>query len=129
MISWEIYLRFLFFSESSNLNLGTQIREHEETIQISPSTVHKTTVYESHRTLGVGQPVLGVTSTGFRTLSPVSSSSQTQQESTNEQEPQPVIEEKYEVTVSKYDESGLRPISSEITTTTAADETFTTSEG
>lgn len=80
-------------------------------------------MYESHRTLGVGQPVLGVTSTGFRTLSPVIGSTQTKQELTDEQQ----VEEKYEVTISTYDESGLKILSSEPMTTqttmmTATDE-------
>ena len=58
------------------------------------------TTYE----VGSGQPVLGVTSTGFRTYSPSIS-----REMTNEQD----IEEKYEVTVSStYDESGLKILAS-----------------
>jgi hypothetical protein len=81
---------------------------------LSPSTVRKTTIYESHRTLGVEQPVLGVTSTGFLTLSPISSSSQTKQETADDQH----IEEKYEVTISSYDESGLKILSSEPMTAT-----------
>ncbi len=99
----------IFRSESSNINVGTQIREHEETTKLSPSLVRKTTIYESRRTLDTEQPVLGVTSTGFRTHSPVSSSSHIQQETTDEQQ----IEEKYEVTLSSYDESGLKILSSE----------------
>jgi len=78
---------------------------------LSPSTVRKTAIYESHRTLGAGQPVLGVTSTGFRTYPTVSSSSPAKAEPTDEQQ----IEEKYEVTVSKYDESGVKILSSEPT--------------
>ncbi|CAF2854707.1 unnamed protein product [Rotaria sp. Silwood2] len=106
--------------ESSNVNLGTQIREHEELTQLSPSTVRKTTIYEAHRTLGTGQPVLSATSTGFRTF-PSVSSTHTKQARTDEQE----IEEKYEVTLSSYDESGLRILSSEpMTTTSIMDEEF-----
>jgi hypothetical protein len=103
----------ILFSESSSVNIGTQIREHEETTQLSPSTVCKTTIYESQRTLGAEQPVLGVTSTGFRTFPSVSSISQTKQETIDE----PQIEEKYEVTISSYDESGLKILSSESMTT------------
>ncbi|CAF1279168.1 unnamed protein product [Rotaria sp. Silwood1] len=97
-----------YSDETSNVNLGTQIREHEEVTQLSPSTVRKTTMYEAHRTLGSGQPALGVTSTGFR-IFPTVSSTHTKQEATNEQN----VEEKYEVTLSSYDESGLRMLSSE----------------
>jgi hypothetical protein len=106
----------ILLSELSNINSGTQIREYEETTQLSPSTTSKTTIYESHRTLGAGQPVLGVTSTGFRTFSPVSSS-RSQHDTSDEQQ----IEEKYEVTLSSYDESGLKILSSEpMTTATSA---------
>ncbi|CAF1281668.1 unnamed protein product [Rotaria sordida] len=109
-----------YSSESSNVNLGTQIREHEEITQLSPSTVRKTAMYEAHRTLGAGQPVLGGTSTGFRTF-PSATSTQTRQRTADEQD----IEEKYEVTVSSYDESGLRIISSEPTIKTSTiDEEF-----
>ncbi|CAF4634046.1 unnamed protein product, partial [Rotaria sp. Silwood2] len=111
---------YIHLSESSNVNLGTQIREHEELTQLSPSTVRKTTIYEAHRTLGTGQPVLSATSTGFRTF-PSVSSTHTKQARTDEQE----IEEKYEVTLSSYDESGLRILSSEpMTTTSIMDEEF-----
>jgi len=59
--------------------MGTQIEE------ITPSTVHKTTIYESRRKLG--QPISNIN---------------------NEQ-----VEEKYEVTISSnYDESGLKILSS-----------------
>ncbi|CAF3102541.1 unnamed protein product [Rotaria socialis] len=100
--------------ESSHANLGTQIREHEEVTQVSPSIVRKTTTYEAHRTLGTGQPVISATSTGFRTFPTVSgvtssSSSHAKQETTDEQD----VEEKYEVTLSTYDESGLRILSAE----------------
>ena len=57
------------------MNLGTQIREHEEVTQLSPTTVRKTATYEAHRTIGTGQPTLGMTSTGFRTFPTVSSDS------------------------------------------------------
>jgi hypothetical protein len=32
-----------------NLSIGTQILEHEETTQLSPSTIRKVTAYESRR--------------------------------------------------------------------------------
>ncbi|UJR31990.1 hypothetical protein I4U23_019461 [Adineta vaga] len=96
-------------SESSNVSNGLQIREHEETTQLSPTVVRKTTVYESHRTLGTGQPVLGVTSTGFRTFPTVHTESQQTPDTVDEQQ----IEENYEVTVSTYDESGMKILSSE----------------
>jgi hypothetical protein len=99
----------LLLSESSNVHLGTQIYEHKETTELSPSTIRKTTVYEAHRTLGAGQPVLGVTSTGFRTSSPIIGSSSIKKDTMDDQQ----IEEKYEVTISSYDESGLKILSSE----------------
>ncbi|CAF0880180.1 unnamed protein product [Adineta ricciae] len=96
-------------SESSTIASGTQIREHEEITQLSPSKVCKTTVYESHRTLGTGQPALGVTSTGFRTFPSVHTDSQQTTDPADEQQ----IEENYEVTVSTYDESGVKILSSD----------------
>ncbi|CAF1460677.1 unnamed protein product [Adineta steineri] len=100
--------------DSISVNTGIQIREHEETTQVSPSVVHKTTTYEACRTIGAGQPALGVTSTGFRTFPSVHTSSEIQTETTDEQN----VEENYEVTLSSYDESGLKIISSEPMTTT-----------
>ncbi len=100
---------FILLSESTSVNRGTQIREHEETVQLSPSTVRKTTIYEAHRTIGAGQPVLGVSSTGFRTLSPVASSTISKNETTDEQQ----VEEKYEITLSSYDQSAPDLISYE----------------
>ena len=120
----------LLHSELSSGIHSTQIREHEETVQVSPSVVRKTTIYESHRTLGAGQ------STGFLT-SPIassggggisrSSSSHVRPTPNDESADDQHIEENYEVTVSAYNESGsgLSPSSRATTTarTLAADET------
>jgi len=38
-----------------NLSTGTQILEHEETTQLSPSTTRTISTYESRRRLGSGQ--------------------------------------------------------------------------
>lgn len=91
--------RYLVCSESINVSTtGTQIHEHEETVQVSPSTVRKTTVYEYHRTLGSGQPLPSATatSTGVRAQSPMKSE-MTAAETSNEDAH---IEERYEVTLS-----------------------------
>lgn len=110
-----------FCSESSNVNRGTQIREFEETIQTSPTTVRKTAIYEAHRTLGTGQPTLSATSSGFRTVSPSSGISSTKRETTEEGS----IEEKYEVTISSYDDSGVKLLSSEpMSSTSVTDEGY-----
>lgn len=105
----------ILLSESCNIHRGTHIREHEEVTQVSPSVVRKTTVYEAQRTLGTGQPVIGATSTGFRTIPTVSTSTSTSTSThaTQQTNDEPIVEEKYEVTVSAYDESGLRIVSTE----------------
>ena len=101
--------RHIPISEWSNANLGTQIHEHEEITQLSPSILQKTTLYEAHRILGAGQPTLGIASTGFRTFPSVSggsssSSPYSKKDTTDEEH----IEEKYEVMLSSYGESGLK---------------------
>ena len=78
--------------------------------------MRKTTIYEAHRTIGAGQPVLGVSSTGFRTSSPVISSTISKKETTDE----PVVEEKYEITLSALDQSTPRLISHESLITASA---------
>jgi len=79
-----------------NLSIdGTQIYQHKETIQLSPSTVREATIYETRRRIGSEQ--FGI--------SPRSNRDMTK----NEQH----IEEKYEVTISaNYDEFGLKPLPS-----------------
>jgi len=89
---------FVFYSESIHVDRGTQIFEHEETVQLTPTTTKTTTIYESHRTLGSTQPIHPTTSTGFRTVSPVRT----------EQIDEPQVEEKYEVTLSSLTE--LKPL-------------------
>lgn len=108
-----------FYRESTSVHAGTQIREHEETVQVSPSTVHKTTIYEAQRTIGAGQPVLSATSTGFRTISPVHSS-QIQTDVKEDAAAEQHVEEKYEVTLSTYDQSGSKLLSTAMMTTTSA---------
>jgi hypothetical protein len=60
-----------------NRSTGTQILKHEETTQLSPSTVHKVSTYESRRNLGSGQRTYSPHSTyevigesGLKILSP-----------------------------------------------------------
>ena len=95
---------------------------------MSPSIVRKTTIYESHRTLGAGQSsALGASSTGFLT-SPIASgggisrSSSSHVRATPNDEPvdEQHIEENYEVTVSAYNESGSGLSPSSLTTATKA---------
>lgn len=110
-------------SESTSVNRGTQIHEFEETVQTSPTTVRKTAIYEAHRTIGTGQPTLSATSSGFRTLSPASGISPTKRETTDE----PSVEERYEVTISSYDDSGIKLLSSEpMSSTSVTDEAYVT---
>lgn len=91
---------FLLIRESLSVSTGTQIHEHEETVQISPSTVRKTTVYEYHRTLGAGQPLLSATSTGVRVHSPMQTETNKEESSDDA-----LVEEKYEVTLSAIQSS------------------------
>lgn len=71
-------------------------------------------MYESHRTIGAGQPVLGMTSTGFRTFPAVHTGAQ---RATTEPADEQLIEENYEVTLSANDDSGMKVLTSEPTTT------------
>ncbi|CAF3330091.1 unnamed protein product [Rotaria socialis] len=90
--------------QQHDFGVGTQIHQHEETTRLSPSTIHKTTTYESRRILGSGVPPIGLR-TFISAISPRSSRDMTNSE--------PSIEENYEVTLSStYDESGLRVFSS-----------------
>lgn len=104
-----------------SVNRGTQIREFEETIQTSPTTVRKTAIYEAQRTIGTGQPTLSVTSSGFRTVSPSSGISPKKPSTTEEAS----IEEKYEITISSFDDSGVKLLSSEpMSSTSITDEGY-----
>ena len=120
-----LLLRFFFLKsihvycrESTRVHSGTQVHEHEDIVQVSPSVVRKTTTYESHRSLGTGQSFLGATSTGHRTPSPAhniaTSPINFEMKDTTTDEGQ--VEENYEVTIStlkKSEETGLAATSDE----------------
>ena len=86
---------------------GRQIREHEETTHLSPTSILRTSTYESRRLLGAEQPVLPDTSSGFRTYSS-GVSPRSSRFLPNEPLEEEETEVKYEVTLSSYDESGLK---------------------
>lgn len=89
---------------------GRQIFEHEETTHLSPTAILRTSTYESRRILGAEQPVLIDTSSGSRTYSP-GVSPRSSRVPVNEPLKEQETEEKYEVTLSSYDESGLKILS------------------
>ena len=89
---------------------GKQIFEHEETTHLSPTAILRTSTYESRRILGTEQPVLIDTSSGVRTYSP-RVSPRSSRVLVNEPLKEQETEEKYEVTLSSYDESGLKILS------------------
>ncbi|CAF0777396.1 unnamed protein product [Adineta steineri] len=78
-------------------NTGTQIYQHEETTQLSPSLIHTSTVYEKRRKIGSEQTDIN---------------SRLKQQDMPFDDNEQNIEEKYEVTIStNYDESGLKALS------------------
>ncbi|CAF1136886.1 unnamed protein product [Rotaria sp. Silwood1] len=82
------------------IGTGTQIHQHEEITQLSPSTIRKTTTFESRRKLDIDEPTITI-DTYASSIIPHTNRDIT----SNEQQ----LEENYEVTLlSNFDESGLR---------------------
>lgn len=82
------------FSERSRQSSAAQVHQHEETVQLSPSLIRKTTIYESHRSLGSGTgSLLPTTTFDVRSVSPKVETKQVEAEDAD-------VEENYEITVS-----------------------------
>ncbi|CAF0943841.1 unnamed protein product, partial [Didymodactylos carnosus] len=95
-----------YTGESSSHRGGFQVKGQVEESQTSPTMTYTVKDYESRKTFGGGSSTLTSSNTsGFRTLDASASTTPYSPEKEDE------IEEKYEVIISSYDESGIKEIS------------------